>query len=123
MPPLIGGLQLPHLDELALALVTAATQVYTRAACRNIVEGAMEFQSIDGDRKEVPPEIEDGRDTEEALTQGDEGGDVLNPVGIQMLQLDLVVVQQPAEEVVSGHPEAPLVELEEGDNIAWRGRR
>jgi len=52
------------------------------------------------------------------LAQRDEGRDVLNHVGIQMLQLKLVVVQQPLEESVGRSREPTLVEGDEGDDVA-----
>jgi hypothetical protein len=39
------------------------------------------------------------------LAQRDKGHDVLNPVGVQVLQLDLVIMQQSPEESV-GEPRA-----------------
>ena len=47
---------------------------------------------------------------------------MLIPVGIQMLQLKPIVVQQPSEELVGRSHEPTLVEGDEGDDIAV-GRR
>ena len=74
-----------------LALITPAAQMHTRAARRNIQECITGLQPIDGDREEVPPEDEDGGDAEEALALDDESGDVLDPIGIQVLQLNVIV--------------------------------
>ena len=52
------------------------------------------------------------------LAQRNEGRDVLNPIGIQMLQLKPIVVQQPLEESVGRSREPTLVEGDEGDDIA-----
>ena len=92
MPPLVGGLQLPHLNKLVLAQITPAAQMHTRATRRNIQESITGLQPIDGDREEVPLEDEDGGDAAEALALDDKSGDVLDPIGIQVLQLDLVVI-------------------------------
>ena len=40
-----------------------------------------------------------------------------------MLQLNLVVVQQPSEELVGRRREAPLVEMHERDDVACRRLR
>ena len=49
---------------------------------------------------------------------------MLDPVGVQVLQLDLIVVQQTPEERVGRNRESALVEGHEGDDIAvgrpWR---
>jgi hypothetical protein len=42
---------------------------------------------------------------------------VLNPVVIQVLQLHLVVVQQPSEERMDRRHEAPFMEVDEGDDV------
>jgi hypothetical protein len=49
---------------------------------------------MQGDGEEVPPQLEVGLNPQIPFAQHDEGCDVLDPVGIQVLQLDLVVVQQ-----------------------------
>ena len=43
---------------------------------------------------------------------------MLNPIGIQMLQLKPVVVRQPSEESVERSHEPMLVEGDEGDDVA-----
>ena len=43
---------------------------------------------------------------------------MLDPVGVQVLQLDLIMVQQTLEEWVGRNHESTLVEEREGDNIA-----
>ena len=40
-----------------------------------------------------------------------------------MLQLDIVVMQQPSKELVGGGGESPLVEVSEGHNVAFGWRR
>ena len=50
------------------------------------------------------------------------GRDVLDPIGVQVLQLDLIVVQQTPEERVGRNHESALVEGHEGDDVAI-GRR
>jgi len=46
----------------------------------------------------------------------------MDPIGVQVLQLDLIVVQQTLEERVGRNHESVLVEGHEGDDIAI-GRR
>ena len=48
---------------------------------------------------------------------------MLDPVGVQVLQLDLIMVQQTLEEWVRRNCESTLVEEREGDNVAIRRRR
>ena len=57
---------------------------------------------LEGDGEEVPPQIEVEADPQESLAQGDECHHVLDPVGIEVLQLDLVVVQQPRRNLWAG---------------------
>ena len=47
---------------------------------------------------------------------------MLDPVGVQVLQLDLIVVQQTLEERVGRNRESALMEGREGDDVAI-GRR
>ena len=47
---------------------------------------------------------------------------MLDPVGVQVLQLDLIVVQQTLEERVGRNHESTLMEEHEGDDVAI-GRR
>ena len=48
---------------------------------------------LEGDDEEIPPQVEVGADPQESLTQRDECRHVLDPIGIEVLQLNLVVVQ------------------------------
>ena len=54
--------------------------------------------------------------------QGDECRHVLDSIGIEVLQLDLVVVQQPPEKFVSRGSKPPLMEVRKQDDIVvgWR---
>jgi hypothetical protein len=49
---------------------------------------------MQGDREEVPSQLEAGLNPQIHFAQRDEGRGVLYPIGIQVLQLDLVVMQQ-----------------------------
>jgi hypothetical protein len=71
-----------------------------------------------GDGEEIPPKLEMRLDPKESLAQHDEGHDLLDPVGVEVLQLYLEVVEKPAEEGMRGHPESALVEVREGNDIA-----
>ena len=71
-----------------------------------------------GDREEISPHLEVGLDPQVPLAHHDEGCDVLDPVGVQVLQLDLIVVQQTPEERVGRNHESVLVEGREGHDVA-----
>ena len=60
---------------------------------------------------------------QEPLTQGDECRNVLDSVGIKVLQLYLVVVQQSPNKLVGGGGESPLMEVSEGHNVAFGQRQ
>jgi hypothetical protein len=51
-----------------------------------------------GNSKEIPLELEVGFDPPVSLAQLDEGRDMLNPVQVEMLQLDLVLMKESPEE-------------------------
>ena len=55
-----------------------------------------------GDGEEISAQLEVGLDPKVPLAHHDEGHNVLDPVRIEVLQLDLVVVQQPSEERMRG---------------------
>ena len=63
-----------------------------------------------------------GTNPQEPLTQGDERRNVLEPIGIEVLQLHLVVLQQPPKELLSRYGESPLVEESKGHDVSF-GRR
>jgi hypothetical protein len=71
-----------------------------------------------GDGEEVPLELEVRFNPQEPLTQLDEGRDLLDPIQIEVLQLNLVVMEEPPEEGMRGHPKPALMEVREGDNVA-----
>ena len=73
---------------------------------------------LKGDDEEVQPQIKVGTDPQESLTQGNERRHVLDSIGIEVLQLNLVVVQQPPKKFVSRGSKPPLMEVHEQDNIA-----
>jgi hypothetical protein len=76
-----------------------------------------------GDGEEVPPQLEVGLDPKISLAQGDEGRNVQNPIRIQVLQLDLLVVQQHPEESVGRARKPMLEEGHEGHNVTVGRRR
>ena len=47
---------------------------------------------------------------------------MLDPIGSKVLQLHLVVIQQPPKELVGGGGKSPLVKASEGHHVAF-GRR
>ena len=73
---------------------------------------------LEGDGEKVPLEIKVETDPQESLTQGDEGRHVLDSIGIEVLQLDLVVVQQPPKKFVGGGREPTLMKVGERNHIA-----
>ena len=76
------------------------------------------FHKIDG--KEIPPQVKVGTDPQEPLAQGDECRNVLDPVGGEVLQFHLIVVQQPPEKLMGGHGESPLMEVSKRHDVPFR---
>jgi hypothetical protein len=58
-----------------------------------------------------------GLDPQITFTQHDEDGDVLNPIGIQVMQLDLVVMEEQEEETMRRHCETTLMEVHERHHV------
>ena len=73
----------------------------------------------EGDGEEIPPQVEVGTNPQKPLTQGDEHRNVLDPIGSKVLQLHLVVIQQPSKELVGRYGESPLMEVSEGHDIPF----
>ena len=48
---------------------------------------------------------------------------MLDPIGIKVLQLYLVVIQQPSKKLMSRYGESPLVEESKGHDIPFGRRR
>ena len=63
-----------------------------------------------------------GTNPQEPLTQGNERRNVLDPIGSKVLQLHIVVIQQPSKELLGRGGKSPLMEVNEGHNVAF-GRR
>jgi hypothetical protein len=70
------------------------------------------------DGEELPPEIEVWFDPQVTFTKHDEGREVLNPIGIQVLQLNLIVVEEPEEEAAGRSRVPALMEVHEWHHIA-----
>jgi hypothetical protein len=70
-----------------------------------------------GDGKEIPLVLEVGFDPQVSLAQHDESHDVLDPVRVEVLQLDQVVVKKPLEERMRGYRKPALVEVHEGHDV------
>ena len=68
---------------------------------------------LEGNGEEVLPQIKVGTDPKESLTQGDKHHHVLDSIGIEVLQLDLVVVQRPPKKSMSRGSEPTLMEVGE----------
>jgi hypothetical protein len=78
---------------------------------------------MQGDKEEVPPQLEVGFNPQIPFAQRDEGHDVLDPIRVQVLQLDPVVVQQSPEEWMGRNHESALVEGREGHDVAIEQRQ
>ena len=113
MPPLVGGRQTHQ-------------RVFTDPVVMELDVGASHWHSQllfllpllqEGDGEEIPPQVEVGTNPQESLTQGDECRNVLDSIGIKVLQLYLIVVQQSPKELVGRGGESPLVEVSEGYDI------
>jgi hypothetical protein len=64
-----------------------------------------------------------GLNAQITLAQSSRGGDLLNRVQIQVLQLELVVVKDLANEIIRWHPESMLVKSSQTDHIPRRADR
>ena len=63
-----------------------------------------------------------GTNPQEPLAQGDEIRDMLDPIGIKMLQLHLVVIQQPPKKHMGRDSESLLMEESKRHDIPLRRR-
>ena len=79
------------------------------------------LQKIDGE--EMSSQIKVGTNPQEPLAQSDECRNMLDPVGGMVLQLDLVVIQQPPKELVSMYGESPLMGVSKGHDIPFGRQR
>jgi hypothetical protein len=75
-----------------------------------------------GDGEEVRAQLKVRFDPQESLTQHDEGCDLLDPIRVEVLQLYLIVMEEPLEEGMKGRPKPTIMEVREGDDVAitWR---
>ena len=119
MPPLIGGRQTDR--RVFVYLVVAELNADTSHRHAQLLPLLPLLE--EGDDEEVPPQVEVGTNPQEPLTQGDKCCNVLDPVGSKVLQLHIVVMQQPPKELVGRGGESPLVEVSEGHNVAFERRR
>ena len=89
VPPLVGSRELAgHVLGCPPPL-----EVDARASHRHRGLPASLLLLDQGDGEEISPQLEVGLDPQVPLAHRDEGHDVLDPVGVQVLQLDLIVVQ------------------------------
>ena len=120
MPPLVGRRE-PHgwvlADLIVLKLDAGAPHRHVQLLPTALLPLLLE---VDGE--EMPPQVEVGANPQESFAQHDERCHVLDPIGIEMLQLNLIAVQQPSKEFVGGGCEPTLVEVGERHHIAvgWR---
>jgi hypothetical protein len=71
----------------------------------------------------MPPKIKMGLDPQITFTQCDEDGDVLNPIGIQVMQLDLIVMEEPEKEMMRRHRKTMLVEMHKRHHVTGGQRQ
>ena len=64
-----------------------------------------------------------GIDPQETLTQGNKRRHMLNPVGSKMLQLHLIVIQQPPKKSMRRYCKSPLMKDGERYDIPFGRRR
>jgi len=71
------------------------------------------------DSEEVPPQIEVGIDPQETLTQGNKCRHMLDTIGGKMLQLHLVIIQQPPKKSMRGYGKSPLMKDGKGHGVPF----
>jgi hypothetical protein len=64
-----------------------------------------------------------GLNAQITLAQSGKGGGLLNRVQIQVLQLELIVVKDPADEFICRHPESMLAKSSETNHMPRRADR
>lgn len=64
-----------------------------------------------------------GLDTEVPLAQRDERRDALNAIGVEVMELQVVLIEKPPEKPMGGDSQSPSMEPGEGHHIAIRGMR
>ena len=74
-----------------------------------------------GDCEEVPQQLVVKFNPQEALAQRDKNHDLLDPIRGQVLQLNLVIMEQAAEEAMRRHRKPALVEGDEGYDMPSGG--
>ena len=64
-----------------------------------------------------------GIDPQETLAQGNKRHHMLNPIGSKMLQLHLVIIQQPPKKSMRGYDKSPLMEDSKRYDVPFEQRR
>ena len=118
MPPLVGARQTHR--QVFVHLVVAEMNDGTSHRHAQLLLPDLLLQKVDSE--EISPQVEVGTNPQEPLTQGDERRNVLDPIGSKVLQLHLIVIQQPSKELVGEDGESLLVKVSKGHNITF-GRR
>ena len=114
MPPLVGGQQTHRWVFVHSVVAEMNAGTSHRHAQLLLLLPLLE----EGDGEEVPPQVKVGTNPQEPLGKGDERRNVLDPVGSKVLQLHIVVIQQPPKKLVGGGGESPLMEVSEGHDVA-----
>ena len=96
MPPLVGGRQ-THCWVLVDPIVAERD---VGASHRHAQLSLLLPLLQECDDEEILPQVEVGTNPQKSLTQGDERRNVLDSVGIKVLQLYFVVVQQSLKKLV-----------------------
>ncbi|KAK8448167.1 hypothetical protein SEVIR_8G238775v4 [Setaria viridis] len=123
MPPLVGHRGLHRHVLLGASMTEMNPGAPNRHRRRPLLAPGLPRLLIQAHREEILSQLEVGLNPQESLTQRDECRDVLDPIGVEVLELEPVVVKKPAEEAAWRGGESPLVEVGEGDDVAGGRRR
>ena len=115
MPPLVGGRQ-THRWVFVHPVVAEMNAGTSHRHAQLWLPNPL-LRQVDGE--EIPPQVEVGTNPQEPLTQGDKCRNVLDPIGSKVLQLHLVVIQQPLKELVGRGGESLLVKASRGHHVAF----
>ena len=94
MPPLVGSRELA--GHVLSRPLPPEVDAYASHRHRGLLASLLLIDQ--GDGEEISPYLEVGLDPQVPLAHHDEGCDVLDPIRVQVLQLNLIVVQQTLEE-------------------------
>lgn len=111
VPPLVGQRR-PRLDLLLGAVPPELDHVAPD------LEGGAGVVALEDGPEEVPKQLDARNHPQERLAERDEGRNLLDSVGVEVMQLHSVVEEERMEEITQRHPQPALVERHERDHIA-----